>query len=93
MLKFSPFEWAVIALAAFRITSLIVDDTILDRPRDWVLARVGPKFKEGLTCSWCVGWWTAAAIVMAVWTWPWLLPFYAFLAVAAVIGLLASWAE
>jgi len=48
--------------AAHRITRLIVDDTIADRPRAWLHARLPAKAVEGLGCYWCVGWWVAVAI-------------------------------
>ena len=35
----TPLEFAVLALAVFRVSRLIVSDTILDTPRLWILAR------------------------------------------------------
>lgn len=66
------WEFALLALAVFRVYRLIAEDTILDRPRKWLLR--GPLDtweKEGddpgddyrldlgifITCYWCLGFW------------------------------------
>ena len=65
------WQFLLIAGAVFRIYRLIAEDTILDRPRRWVL-RLDPnweeegdevgenyRFKWGIfiTCPWCLGFW------------------------------------
>lgn len=83
------WQFALLALAAFRTWKLIGDDTILDRPRAWVVKRGGEYVEILLECPWCsgfywsVGWWLGwqfwphATVVVAV-------P----LAISAVVGLL-----
>lgn len=54
----SPWEFALGALAAWRIWKLLADDEILDRPRDWIEER--SKFVETLlACPYCSGFWVA----------------------------------
>ena len=57
----------LLALAAARVTVLLVDDLILDTPRAWVFGKLAghPKLIEGLQCPWCVGWWVALIIYCA----------------------------
>lgn len=75
-----PGEWefALLAVAAFRIWHLLAEDTILDRPRKWALGlpryfdptqddvRNFPRYREHLatflTCPWCAGFWIAAIV-------------------------------
>lgn len=57
------------ALAAFRLSRLVVLDSLLETPRGAVIDRLlegGPaarKLAEGLECTWCVGVWAATAVV------------------------------
>ncbi len=63
-----PF--VVDALAVYRITRLVVDDVILDAPRErmfgWLDGRSSArpsKVAELLDCSWCVAVWVAFGVV------------------------------
>jgi Protein of unknown function (DUF1360) len=67
------WQFLLLMLAAYRIYHLLADDTILDRPRKWVLglprsydpdresANLYPGYRENvatwLTCPWCAGFW------------------------------------
>jgi len=57
-------------LAAYRLTRLTIEDTLLDGPREGLLewlqeqGRAGRKIAEGLRCWWCVGVWAAAGTVL-----------------------------
>ena len=57
-------------LAAYRLTRLTIEDTLLDSPREGLLewledqGQAGRKIAEGLRCWWCVGVWAAAAAVL-----------------------------
>lgn len=53
------------ALAVARLTRLVVDDTVLDRPRAWLLARAPDKVVEGATCYWCASVWVASVAYVA----------------------------
>ena len=60
----SPFEAVLLALAAWRIWHLLSDDTILDRPRNWIAKvendRVGREgLADFLECPFCLGFWVS----------------------------------
>ena len=84
-----PWQFALLALAAFRVWKLIGDDAILDTPRDWALARLGDtwgkKAEYLITCPWCAG----TYIVLAWWG-AWQLWSHATLVAAGVVALGAA---
>lgn len=76
-MKYVPDWWqlTLIVLASSRVWRLLAEDTLVDRPRRWLL-RIGPDwqeegdqlpedFREGwakfVTCPWCLGAWTVVA--------------------------------
>lgn len=65
----SALHLAEDGLAAYRLTRLVVEDRILDGPRDALLERLdagGPaaaKLAEGLRCYWCTGMHAATVVV------------------------------
>lgn len=77
-----PWWWFVIlSLSAYRVFRLLAEDTILDRPRRWVL-RLGDwdedsgedppesyRFEWGifLTCPYCAGFWISG-VALAVYS-------------------------
>jgi len=72
-----PWEFALLALAAFRIWKLIGDDAVLDRPRAWALAQLDARFSNKgdvldyfITCPWCAGFWISLAWWGAWLLWP-----------------------
>lgn len=83
------WEFFLLALAAFRVWRLLAEDTILDRPRAWLLGlppdwqegqRVPESYREELgkfiTCPWCAGFW-----ITLCWWGAWLLwPHWALVA-------------
>lgn len=74
----TPWTFALLALAGFRLWKLIGDDAVLDRPRDWALDRLAPRGEWSrwgwldyfLTCPWCAGAWIVAAWWAAWWAAP-----------------------
>ncbi|MFF3730203.1 DUF1360 domain-containing protein [Streptomyces sp. NPDC002476] len=62
---------AVLALAGYRATQLVVWDTILERLRerahDWLAARPTAATRAAaitlITCTYCAGWWLSGAIL------------------------------
>ena len=60
----APFEFLLLALAAFRVFWLVGEDTITEPVRDW-LTKKGKREKTELflACPWCAGFW----ITVAVW--------------------------
>lgn len=63
----SPWHFALLALAAFRLWKLIADDAILDPPRDWAMQRLDARWELFIVCPWCAGFWLSG-IVLAGWT-------------------------
>lgn len=72
-----------------RITRLIIDDTILDRPRLWWTLRLPPFWVYLLGCPWCLSVWlaapTALGIAYAYRSWPLLLA-WPSLSYATILG-------
>ena len=83
------------ALAAYRLTRLLVSDGIVDEQRHAVVERLRRgrhrKLVELAECPWCIGFWVACGVVAArrvtprVWS-----PVADAFAFSAVSGLLAS---
>jgi hypothetical protein len=60
----SVFEFAVLALAIFRVIRFVIKDYLFDSFRQKVWDRFPPEStKTGyfLTCPWCVGFWVSLA--------------------------------
>ena len=53
----------VAGLAGYRITRLLVEDTILDRPREWLEDR-SAWAGSLLSCYWCAGFWIGVALTL-----------------------------
>ena len=58
-------------LATSRITRLVTDDMITERPRTWVLSKLHPDHLPAylVTCPWCVSVYAGAAAGTAWWAW------------------------
>lgn len=88
-------EVVVDALAAYRITRLLITDTILDRPRSalrqFALRHQRNMLLELIGCPWCLGAYVAAGVVAARRAAPGLWqPVACVLAFSAVTGLLSE---
>ena len=59
---------ALLIIASYRLTHLIVFDSIMEPVREW-LVRV-PFIGQVVTCYWCCGVWVSAALVAAHLLWP-----------------------
>ena len=83
----------VLALAVYRITRLIVLDTIFDRPRDWA-SQKAIWLETLVTCPWCAGFWISLAATILYALSP-TVSFWLFLpfALSAVTGLLSRLEE
>jgi hypothetical protein len=82
----------ITALAVYRITRLVVEDSILDTPRDWLIA----KDWTAIECYWCVSFWIGLAATLVLYaTEAAALPGVAWMglpfAFSAIAGLLSSW--
>lgn len=101
----SPFEFVLIGLAVFRVWRLLAEDSVLDRPRAWLLGVPGWKptghetppdgyraeLATFLTCPHCAGFWLSVA-AWGLWLltpW-WALTLAVPLAFSAVVGVLGS---
>ena len=65
----TPFIFALLALSTWRITHLVVEDTIpaVAKPREWLIARnPDSSFSYLLGCTYCSSVWVAAAHVVVV---------------------------
>ena len=67
--KPDPLTTTLTVLAVARITHLVTTDVILDRPRDWLTARLPAKTAYGLSCPWCVSTHVGLAVAPVVWRW------------------------
>jgi hypothetical protein len=80
---------AVGALATFRLTWLVTEDTILDRPREAVRRR-GGKLAYFVGCPWCTSIYLAAIVVVLAALCPgWFQYVAVALAFSAVAGVIA----
>lgn len=54
-------RFIVFILTVYRVTRLIIQDEILDGPREWAFSKVKPggKLYYLLTCYWCLSFWVA----------------------------------
>jgi len=91
-----PFDALLMALAAFRVTRLIVYDKISRWFRDLFDGTdtgLRHTIHDLLACPWCIGFWSALVIVVSyfIFAWAWSVIF--FLAVAGVGSLIQLWAN
>ena len=84
----TALSFVLVALAAFRTWKLLGDDTILDRPRQWVCRRIG-KADVFLTCPWCAGFWISLGWAAAWWAHEWAVYAAVPFAVSALVGVAA----
>jgi hypothetical protein len=101
----SPWPFALLVLAAYRVWRLLAEDTILDRPRLRLYRAAGWNPESGddpppgyraklalfISCPWCAGFWVSVA-VWACWSWQphWTLVVSAPFALNGVVGLVAK---
>lgn len=85
----------LLALGAYRLTRLLVEDVIFDRPRNAIFSRFPPsssKIGYLFTCYHCLGLWVALLVVVLFLLLPQpMLVVCAVLSVSAVIGLIDDW--
>lgn len=94
MVELDFWTFTLLALAAYRLTRLVVQDEILSPLRDRVWDRFPPESTRTgylLTCPWCTGFWVSlllfaaytAASAVVIW-------FCIVLGLAAVTGWLSA---
>ena len=85
----------IVSLAVYRITRLVTEDAIFDRPRTWLEGRA--EWLDTLvTCPWCASFWIGLAATIALYaTGAVSLPVVAWIglpfAFSGIAGLLSSW--
>lgn len=87
-------ETVLIGLGSYRLWRLVAVDTILDKPRDWLLVRLPPWVDKLVSCGWCLGSWAAFGVTWATDAVAGLrMPVLVALGAAVVVGWLGSWLE
>jgi hypothetical protein len=91
--------WLLISFASYRITRLLVFDSIIDGPRSWILRKLATTEKRGwkyelsylIQCPYCLGVWTTLGLA-AIWHYtPGLQPGVVVAAACGGQALLQSW--
>lgn len=81
------------ALASYRLTRLVVEDSILDRPRDW-LTQKATWIEALLGCYFCAGFWVSVLVTLLLYAGGVSLPFVGWLllplAFSATTGILGT---
>lgn len=60
----TPLDFTIDTLAVLRITRLLAEDTILDKPRDWVVLNAPDKLAYLVTCPHCLSIYAGGAAVL-----------------------------
>jgi len=90
-------NFIILGLAVYRATRLIIEDTVLEKARNWVWKKSSPK-KPGIgyliTCYWCTSFWIASLVVISYIIVPIATTAVCMiLALSAVAGLITAWLE
>lgn len=92
----NPIYFIMFALAAYRLTRLLIEDVVAEPLREFVWKRRPTSTKIGylFTCYWCMGMWVSGSwfifwgIVPEV-----ALVLSLILSISALIGLISAWTE
>lgn len=90
-------QLVLIAGATARLVRLAQEDTILDRPRDWVSRRIRDrKAGELLLCPWCLSIWFGGLVAASWVRWgseSWWLAVAAALTASMATGVYSIWED
>jgi hypothetical protein len=87
----SGLLFVIYALCTYRLVVLVVDDTILNPFRMWVMRQRSKWLKTLIQCYWCVSVWLAAGVVLlARFGGSWAVYPCAALAISAIAGYLGE---
>jgi len=93
----TPFLFAIYVLAIARLTTLAIDDKILEAPRNalrrWLLTRDHGQLWYLTTCPWCLSIWISAATIPVIYAYgqtAWLEIPGMVLAASEITGLIAA---
>jgi hypothetical protein len=88
---FNIVHLLILSLAAYRVTRLIIEDVILERPREAIWKKYPPSTLLGywLTCYWCAGFAVSVVMILFYWFFPIAaIIVAAIFAVSAVVGII-----
>lgn len=97
------YQLILLGVASFRIFHLLSEETILDRPRRWLLklgswevgsppASYRHRLGDLITCPWCLGFWVTLALFTSWQLWPEpTTAVCAFISATVVVPLLQTW--
>lgn len=92
-----PFGFLLGALAAFRLTRLLITDQIFSRLRETIWSKFPPtdsKFGYLFTCMWCMSVWTASLLLLSSIIMPTVTLYLCIvLAISAISGLIAAYED
>ena len=81
-------------VAIYRITALIIDDRIFDRPREWIHSHLSGGWIDIpylITCYWCLSFWVGLGCLPFMLLLPFIWgPFALVLTASAVSGILGT---
>lgn len=91
-------QLVLLILATARITRLITDDKITERPRTWLVLKLEghPQFQYLMYCPWCASMYVGAVVAGAWWAWGdtmWFMTTTAALSASYAAGFLANKTE
>ena len=89
----SPLEFVILALATFRLTRLVIEDRLLDAPRNWFFSKVSPSTQLGylFTCYHCFSVYAGTFVFLCYTIVPTVtLPVACVLALSAVTGFIST---
>ena len=89
----SLLELALLALATYRICRLVIEDRILDAPRNWFFSKVSPSTQLGylFTCYHCLSIYVGTFVYLSYTIVPTVtLPVACVLALSAVTGYIST---
>ena len=89
----SLLDLALLALATYRICRLVIEDRILDAPRNWFFSKVSPSTQLGylFTCYHCLSMYVGTFVYLSYTIVPTVtLPVACVLALSAVTGYIST---
>lgn len=81
-------------VAIYRITALVIDDRVFDRPRDWIHSKLSGRWIDIpylITCYWCLSFWVGLVCLPFMLFLPFIWgPLALVLTASAVSGILST---
>jgi hypothetical protein len=89
----SPLEFIILALATYRICRLVIEDRLLDAPRNWFFSKVSPSTQFGylFTCYHCLSMYAGTFVFLCYTIVPTVtIPVACVLALSAITGYIST---